>query len=68
MKPNVGSTDRIIRIAAGILMLGAFIFIEGNLRWLGLIGIVPILTGASGRCPAYTLFGVSTCNAARKAG
>lgn len=68
MKQNVGSTDRLVRIAAGILLLGAFLLVESNLRWLGLIGIVPILTGASGWCPAYTLFGASTCNTARKAG
>ena len=27
----------------------------------GYIGIVPLLTGVFGACPAYTLFGISTC-------
>ena len=30
-------------------------------KWVGYIGIVPILTGLIGRCPAYRLFGLTTC-------
>jgi hypothetical protein len=29
---------------------------------LGLIGLVPLLTGAIGSCPIYTMLGVSTCS------
>ena len=68
MNPNVGNTDRIIRIVAGVLLLSAFVFVEGNLRWLGIIGLVPLLTGIFRRCPAYTLLGASTCDTARKPG
>lgn len=50
MKPNTGSTERSIRIGAGIPQLSAFLFVDGNLRWLGLIGVVPILTGTQ---PAF---------------
>ena len=59
MVQNVGSTDKWLRIAAGlaILALGA----AGPLGWWGLIGIVPIVTGLTGNCPAYTLIGVNTC-------
>jgi hypothetical protein len=40
--------------------------IEGNARWLGLIGIVPLLTAAFGYCPLYTLLGFSSCPLERK--
>ena len=40
---NVGGVDRMLRIAAGlvILALGAF----GPLGWWGLVGLVPLETG-----------------------
>ena len=28
---------------------------------MGIVGLVPILTGLTGRCPAYTLMGINTC-------
>ena len=30
-------------------------------RWLYLIGIVPLVTGLMGSCPAYSILGMSTC-------
>jgi hypothetical protein len=61
MSCNVGGLDRMLRIAAGlvILALGAF----GPLGWWGLIGLVPLATGAVRFCPAYTLLGIRTCAA-----
>lgn len=59
MKANVGSTDRLIRIIAGVaLIAGAAI---GYIGMWGYIGIVPILTGTLRICPAYLPFGISTC-------
>ena len=58
MKPNVGGIDRILRLIAGIAILGAGFYFES---WLGLIGIVPILTGVFRFCPAYLPWGLSTC-------
>ena len=60
MKPNVGSIDRIIRIIAGIGILGAGYYFK---NWWGLIGLGPILTGTIRFCPAYLPFGLSTCPA-----
>jgi len=68
MGQNIGSTDRIVRIVAGIVILGSFFLLEGNARWLALIGIVPLATGLFRWCPAYALLGLNTCGAARKAG
>lgn len=66
MKENVGNTDRIIRIVAGILVLSAVVLIDGNARWFGLIGIIPLATGLIGWCPAYSLLGMNTCGTASR--
>jgi hypothetical protein len=66
MKINVGSADRIIRVIAGLALLSLLFLVDGNARWFGLIGIVPLLTGLAGRCPAYGLLGFSSCPAQRK--
>lgn len=63
---NVGTIDRVIRIIVGAaLILGFFLFPDAGWRWLLLIGIVPLLTGIMQSCPAYRLFGISTCPAGR---
>ena len=67
MKANEGITDRVIRMAAGYLILSAFFLIDGNARWLTLIGVVPLLTGLFGYCPLYTLLGIRTCAPEAKA-
>jgi len=61
MKANVGGIDRILRIVVGLVLLAAVVLLEGNARWFGLIGIVPLLTGIFGYCPAYVPFGFSSC-------
>jgi hypothetical protein len=57
MKQNIGTTDRIIRIAAG-LAIGALGLMYRN--WLGLLALVPLLTAGIGVCPLYLPFGLST--------
>ena len=59
---NVGSTDRIVRIIAGVIGLALFfIYPETGWRWLfGLVGIVLLATGVFSRCLLYSLFGIST--------
>jgi hypothetical protein len=61
MTTNIGTIDRVLRIAAGLALL-AFAFLSGSeWWWAGLIGVVPLATGLLRWCPAYTLFGLSTC-------
>jgi hypothetical protein len=60
MRKNVGGIDKGLRTAAG-LALGAF----GPLGWWGLTGIVPLVTGLMGTCPAYSLLGMNTCALSR---
>lgn len=59
---NVGGLDRIARIVIGLaLILGFFLNSEASLRWLYLIGVIPLATGLMQTCPLYTLIGISTC-------
>jgi hypothetical protein len=68
---NVGAADRVVRVILGIALLAFFFLVpESPWRWVGLIGIVPLLTAAIGSCPLYTILGLSTCpvRSARVAG
>ncbi len=59
MKVNVGSTDKILRIVAGLVLIAlAIMDIGAPWTW---IGVVPLVTGLVGWCPAYTLLGMNTC-------
>ena len=60
MKQNVGKVDKWIRIILGVAILSLLFFIEGDLRWLGLIGLIPIITGTISFCPLYALLGINT--------
>jgi len=57
---NVGRIDKIIRVIIGIAFLSLLFLVEGNLKYLGLIGIIPILTAAISFCPIYRIFGIRT--------
>ena len=61
MKANVGGMDRILRIVAGVGVLSLFFVLEGDARFWGLIGLVPLLTGVTNFCPLYTVLGINTC-------
>tara|TARA_R110002073_G_scaffold4803_6_gene30477 strand:- start:2331 stop:2528 length:198 start_codon:yes stop_codon:yes gene_type:complete len=58
---NVGTIDRILRIVIGAALLVAFFMSpDSGLRWLYLIGLIPLVTGLLGSCLMYRLFGYST--------
>jgi hypothetical protein len=64
MNPNVGTVDRTVRILAGLVLIG--LALAGVIGAWGWIGVVPVLTGALGWCPAYLPFGISTCSAPKR--
>jgi type IV secretory pathway TrbD component len=57
MKQNVGGIDRILRILAGLVIIGWGLYAQ---NWLGAIGLVLLVTGLISWCPAYLPFGLST--------
>lgn len=61
MIANVGTIDRIVRVVVGLAVLSLLFLLEGPIHWVGLAGIVMIVTGAFSFCPAYRLIGISTC-------
>jgi len=69
MNANVGTIDRAVRIVIGVLLLAFAIpigFSSTEWSWIGWIGLVPLLTGIFGYCPAYRLIGLSTCSLATR--
>lgn len=60
MQMNIGGTDKVVRILAGLVLLSLLFLLEGNARWFGLLGLVPLVTAFAGFCPLYTLVGVNT--------
>lgn len=59
MKANVGSTDRIVRILVGLVLIG--LAATGSIGLWGWLGLVPLATGLVGWCPPYAMLGISTC-------
>lgn len=59
MKANIGTLDRIARIAIGIVLIA--LAATGTIGLWGWIGIAPLLTGLFRFCPAYTLLGINSC-------
>ncbi|MEE4110260.1 MAG: DUF2892 domain-containing protein [Halieaceae bacterium] len=64
MTRNEGTFDRVLRVVVGLALL-SLVFIGPQSPW-GWLGIVPLLTGLVGICPAYSLFGIRTCSLPEK--
>lgn len=61
MKLNIGPTDRMLRVTAGVLMIGAGLFLSGTAGVaLILVGLVPLGTGLVGNCPLYRICKINT--------
>jgi len=59
MKANVGGIDRVMRIVAGLVLIG--LAATGTVGVWGWIGVVPLATGVYRFRPAYPLLGFSSC-------
>ncbi len=63
MTKNVGSIDKILRVAVGAVLIAYALNLiapdTGYNVW-GWIGIVPVITAFVSFCPAYTLLGIKT--------
>ena len=57
---NEGIVDRVVRVGIGLGLLA--LTVAGPQTLLGLIGVVPLVTGVVGSCPLYRLLGVSTAS------
>lgn len=66
MLKNVGGMDRTLRIVVGLALI--VMALTGTIGVWGWIGIVPLVTGLAGWCPAYRLLGMNTCPMSAKKG
>jgi hypothetical protein len=57
MTCNIGKTDRIVRVIAGVAIAALGFYFKS---WWGLLAIIPLLTAALGNCPLYVPFKIST--------
>ncbi len=57
MAKNVGSIDRILRIALGLALLAFAVFSGHAYAWVGYLGVIPLATAAMSSCPIYSIFG-----------
>ena len=58
MTTNTGTLDRIARVVAGLVLVG--LTLAGTIGVWGWNGLVPLVTGIVGYCPAYSLLGMNT--------
>ena len=61
MRKNVGTLDRLVRVIIALALFSLLFLETGTVRWLGLVGIVPLLTAFAGFCPLYSLLGIRSC-------
>lgn len=66
MKKNMATWDRALRVLAGLVLIA--LTLTGVIGLWGWIGVVPVITGLLGNCPAYSIFGFSTCSTCGKKG
>lgn len=59
---NMGSADRIIRVVVGIALIVFALAGPADIawKWVGWIGVVPLVTALIGWCPLYTVLGIRT--------
>jgi hypothetical protein len=57
---NVGKPDRVIRIILGVGLLSLLFLLDGNAKYWGLVGLIPLITGLFGICPIYSLLRINT--------
>ncbi len=62
MKKNEGTIDRALRVALGIVLLIVGFGVVGGTGGtiLGIVGLIPLVTGLVGWCPIYSIFKLST--------
>jgi len=64
MQTNEGTVDRAMRIIVGAALIG--LAYTGTVGAWGYIGVIPLITGAVGMCPLYSLMGINTCPMKRR--
>jgi hypothetical protein len=62
---NIGSTDKYLRIGAGVILL-ILALINPSTNWWGFLGIIPLATAFLNFCPVYTFLKINTSDKEKK--
>jgi hypothetical protein len=57
---NMGQIDRIIRLVVGLGLFSLLFFVSSGWKYLGILGIILIVTSVVGVCPLYLPFKIDT--------
>lgn len=57
---NMGNIDRIIRLVVGAGLFSLLFVVNNNWKYLGIFGIILLITSAVGVCPLYMPFKIDT--------
>jgi hypothetical protein len=57
---NMGQIDRIIRFIVGAGLLSLLFLLDNNWKYVGILGIVLLVTSFIGVCPLYMPFKIDT--------
>jgi uncharacterized membrane protein len=69
MKPNEGTTDRILRIIFGVvLIIIGWSILKNNILGiiLDVIGVILVASGITGFCTVYKILGINTLKVPRE--
>ena len=65
MQKNIHPIERTMRVLVGAVVASLAFWGPSNLWFL--VGLVPVMTGLTGWCPPYQIFGINTCKLGKKA-
>jgi len=55
---NIGNVDRALRLLVGLALIG--LAVTDTIGVWGYVGLLPVLTGMTARCPLYAALGIAT--------
>lgn len=58
---NVGHINSVIKLFPGLILLSILFWGDGNLKYLGLIGVIPIISAVFDTCPLCLISGKKSC-------
>ena len=58
---NVRGIDKVFKFVAVFTLLSILLWGDGNLKYLGLIGLVPIISAIFDFCPLCLILGKKSC-------
>lgn len=58
---NAGYINRVIKFIPGLILLSIIFWGDGDLKYLGLVGVIPIISAIFDICPLCLISGEKSC-------